>query len=92
MRFKIPLTEIVVTIHRRRSFDYQHGSAFGEYLCRTGMTQKQFADLMGVKQSTISRYVRGDREPDRAAISRIAELTNGEVGPADWFETPEAAE
>lgn len=32
-------------------------------LDRSGMTQRQLADRLGVTEVTISRYVRGDRRP-----------------------------
>lgn len=38
-----------------------------------GLTQKDLADRLGVKQPTIGRYEAGERVPDEAAMKRLAE-------------------
>ncbi len=39
-----------------------------------GLTQPQLAQRLGVSRSTVSMYERGEREPDFATLSRIADL------------------
>lgn len=53
------------------------------YLQATGATQEEFAARVSVDQSTISRLVRGGR-PGWGLAARIAHVTGGEVGIADW--------
>lgn len=37
-----------------------------------GLTQQQLADLLGVRQATISKWERGDRRPSHHYIPRVA--------------------
>lgn len=46
--------------------------SLGEYLRKTGITQAEFASRLGVKQSQISRIVRGARTPSLPLAIRIA--------------------
>lgn len=48
---------------------------------RGGLTQKQFADILGVKQNYISRYEKG-RIPPPEILIKIAEFGNVSV---DWI-------
>lgn len=59
-----------------------------DYLTKTGMTQTAFADLLGVKQATISRYLSGARKPEPDLMVRIFEATRGSVSPNDFFDVP----
>jgi len=49
------------------------------------MTQAAFADLVGVKQATINRYIRSERFPSPEMIRKIEEATNFKVKVMDWF-------
>ena len=46
------------------------------------MTQRQLAHLTGITEATISRYVRGDRQPKADAIYSICKVLNIS---ADWL-------
>ena len=48
-------------------------------------TQKDFADLVGVNVSTISRWLSGLREPSPEMARLIFEKTDGKVTPNDLF-------
>lgn len=39
---------------------------------RSGMTQKEFADRIGINQGTVSRYLSGDRIPKATLIVSMA--------------------
>ncbi len=56
-----------------------------QYLTQTGLSQQKFADLVGITQMTVSRYVHGLRLPRRAHMQRIYEVTGGSVTPNDFF-------
>lgn len=46
-----------------------------EYMGREGCTQAALAEAIEVSQGTVSRYVKGDMEPRRAAARRIQAVT-----------------
>ena len=48
------------------------GVRITELLNKRGMTQKELADLAGVTEATISRYVSGDRMPKSQILSNMA--------------------
>jgi transcriptional regulator with XRE-family HTH domain len=61
------------------SYPYAHiVSAMGAlaYIRKTifGMSQIEFADAVGVNQSTVSRWETGDLEPSRAEMARIRDM------------------
>ncbi len=59
-----------------------------QYLSQQDLTHEAFAALIGVNPSTAWRYANGKRMPCRAAMRRIVEVTNGAVGPADFYGQP----
>jgi transcriptional regulator with XRE-family HTH domain len=50
-------------------------SDLGEFLRETGMTQADFAALVGVRQSLISRIVNGTRSPSLSLAVRISKAS-----------------
>ena len=56
-----------------------------DYLSMNSLTQKQFAELVGVDQTQISRYLRGGW-PERKTAIAIMEVTGGAVTPEDFLE------
>ena len=48
------------------------GKRIAEELKKTGMTQKEFAARVGVKEDVMSRYISGDRDPKPETIANIA--------------------
>jgi len=58
------------------------------YLCQHSLTQKQFAELAGIKQPTICLYLKGRRFPSPKTMARIMAATNGRVTPNDFFIHP----
>lgn len=59
-----------------------------EYLKARGLTHRNFADLVGCEQPTISRFVARTRIPSAALMQRIMAVTNGEVTADDFFDPP----
>lgn len=39
---------------------------------KTGLSQQAFADLVGISRMTLSRYMKGQTEPDVKTIGKIA--------------------
>lgn len=56
-----------------------------QYLETTKTSQAALAEALNLSQAAISRYVRGDRFPDRETILKIERATKGKVKPRDWF-------
>lgn len=46
---------------------------------QAGLTMKELGRIVGVSESTISLYERGQHEPDLVTLSRIAECLNASV-------------
>lgn len=59
-----------------------------EYLETYKITQAEFADLIGVEQSTISNWVMGIRKPRPKYAEIIVKKTNKKVGYADLYAGP----
>ncbi len=72
------------------------GMKIKDYIKENGLTQQQFAYLVGVSQSTISRLLDSKESTPIGLIQRICEATKGDVKPEDFFpfrvdpETPSA--
>ena len=43
---------------------------------KRGLTQKQLAELMGVKQSNISRWEAGTYQPNATTLKKMADVLN----------------
>ncbi len=54
------------------------------YLKLKEINQKDFGKKIGVRQSTVCRYILG-RIPTKSIISKIYYATNGEVTPNDFY-------
>lgn len=52
-----------------------------------GITQQQFAELVGRSQGTVSSW-EGGQMPDGPALRRIFEVTGGTVTPNDFLDLP----
>lgn len=59
-----------------------------DYLALHKITSSAFADLIGVTQSSVSRFCNGTRRPDLTTIEKIHKVTGGQVTAEDFFETP----
>lgn len=55
------------------------------WLHQERMRQSAFAKIIDVHPNTISRYVHGDRFPERQIIDRIYEATDGAVCANSWY-------
>ena len=62
-----------------------------QYLEAEQMPQSALARQLRVDQSTVSKWVSGESIPRKRAITEIAKITEGRVGPASWFETTDGA-
>lgn len=56
-----------------------------KYLKNNNITQKDFAELLGVDKMTLWRYVQGTRIPKPKIMQKIFELTKGEVTANDFY-------
>ena len=59
---------------------------FQTYISLKGMSQEQFAQRIGVKQKSVSRYAAGERVPHPKIMSDIYSATDGAVEPNDFYE------
>ncbi|WP_340109485.1 helix-turn-helix transcriptional regulator [Pikeienuella sp. HZG-20] len=59
-------------------------STLREYLLTTGTTQAAFADVVGLKQSTVSRLARGATLPSLTVAIAIDRATKGAVAASSW--------
>lgn len=62
------------------------------FLYKSGMSRADFAQLVGVSEVSICRYILNSRMPKREVLFKIAEVTNGAVTPNDFVPQPEANE
>lgn len=62
------------------------GMRLSDWLQSVGMTHQEFADKIGVSQSSVTRYALLTTVPARDTMSRIGEVTDHKVGPADFYE------
>lgn len=56
------------------------------YLEKQGLSQAEFARIIGVEQPTVSRIVAGTRTPSTKLMLVIADRTKGKVKPNDFLE------
>lgn len=45
-----------------------------DYRVAMGLSQKQLANKLGIHEQTVSRWERGEREPDILMLNRLSEL------------------
>jgi antitoxin component HigA of HigAB toxin-antitoxin module len=55
------------------------------HIIRRGISKQDFADQIGVANSTLSRLLNGRRRPTLEQAQRIFEETKGNVTPKDWL-------
>ncbi len=55
-----------------------------DWLDEEGMSQKEFAEVVGVNKSTINRMINGTESPSSDEIRAIFLATNGRVTVDDW--------
>ena len=51
-----------------------------EMLIKRGMTQKEFAEKVGVTQATMSRYISGNRIPRATVVTEMAQILGVSLG------------
>jgi transcriptional regulator with XRE-family HTH domain len=56
-----------------------------DYLAQAGLSDADFADLIGVNRSTVSRLRRTGQCPSRQTIAAIAKVTEGKVSADDFW-------
>ena len=59
-----------------------------EYLKFCGVTNKDFAKRIGISPVSLSRYISGERLPEKEIILKISSLTDGAVNPDDFYFKP----
>ena len=50
-----------------------------ELLIKNNMTEKELADLLGIKEASVSRYINNVREPRISIVIKMAEIFNCKV-------------
>ena len=56
-----------------------------EYLTKNELSNRAFAERIGVTAEAVRLYVAGERHPRPGVMRLIMEHTDGAVGPADFF-------
>ena len=59
-----------------------------DYLREKDITAREFAELIGVDYSTVTRYCAGVRRPEWPILERITVATGGAVTPTDFLSRP----
>lgn len=54
------------------------------YMTTAGLTDRRFAELIGVDRATVSRWRRGKIKPSWVQIARIGDVTKGKVTANDF--------
>jgi transcriptional regulator with XRE-family HTH domain len=62
----------------------------GEYLKKHGISMQAFADKVELSCASISRYITGERYPQRQHAVRIVNATGGTVSFDDLYTDPPA--
>lgn len=64
----------------------------GDWLELKGVKPRQFARMIGVNSSNVSRMVAGERTPSLKTAVKIYLITGCSVGLLDWFSEEEVKE
>jgi transcriptional regulator with XRE-family HTH domain len=62
-----------------------------DYLSREGISDTEFAAMIGVSRMSVGRYRSGERRPEWDVLARIVEATRGEVTANDFLGAGRAA-
>lgn len=80
----IPFPEIVY--FRRRTFPAKYPcQALARWLERNGVSQREFALLIGVSQPAVWKWIHKGYCPSDNVIRMVTQLTDGAVTPGDWL-------
>jgi DNA-binding transcriptional regulator YdaS (Cro superfamily) len=65
----------------------QHGDMekLKSYLAGAEVTQKAFADMIGIHESVVSRFISGGAKPSLKTAGIIEQVTRGKVPAGCWF-------
>jgi transcriptional regulator with XRE-family HTH domain len=63
-----------------------------DYLIENNMTQQALADAVGVRQSSVSKWLQGMARPSWPVIKKIKDFTNDAVTADDFVELPDYLE
>ena len=80
--FRVSIQKVVVT---RFILLYRPGMKLQEYLKSESVGQEAFAEKIGVSQQAVALWVSGDRIPRPGAMHTIWAVTDGRVGPNDFY-------
>ena len=58
-----------------------------DYLLANNIRRTDFADMVGVSQSYVTQLCQGQIWPGREIVTKILEVTDGQVTPNDFVET-----
>lgn len=62
-----------------------------DYIQNKGLTYEEFAQQIGVTETSVYRYVAGLYRPASYVLDRIKEATDGAVMANDFYHTPAAS-
>jgi len=65
----------------------QHGDMekLKSYMAGAKVTQKAFADMIGIHESVVSRFISGSAKPSLKTAGIIEQVTRGKVPAGCWF-------
>ena len=63
-----------------------------DWLTERRMTGSDFADLISVDKSNVSRWINGHVRPEWDVIKRIKDATGGAVTADDFLDTPQSSD
>lgn len=67
------------------------GMQLADYLAKQNISRSDFADAIGVKEPSVSRYITGKNIPERDVMRKIVSVTAGNVTANDFYGVPQAA-
>jgi len=56
-----------------------------KFLKKSGQSYREFASKVAVTPTSVFRYIKGTRLPDKETLKRIYKETEGQVTPNDFF-------
>lgn len=54
----------------------QRGALLKQHIEAAGFTQEKFAEMAGIQERTLKRYLAGDTSPDREDLAKMADALN----------------
>lgn len=78
-----------LALHRGCHYGKFSAMKLSEYLALNKLTATDFAEKSGMAVSTVTRAIRGERQPTWTTLTKIRAATNGKVSANDFWPEPE---